>query len=153
MKQHTKINLPKISKDFFKLFSCTSSFNCQNVTNTTSTFITTILSCKECFQLKTHIIMNYYYYYSYGGGKEGPVSLFLTRLSYCFCSHILLCTTSGTLQSEMKEDFIVCVVTSSVYAYGRFGRRGRIMHKRQRKQHDTTSYLTGYTVNKWPRGL
>lgn len=57
------------------------------------------------------------------------------------------------MQSEMKEDFIVCVVTSSVYAYERFGRRGRIMHKRQRKQYVTISYLTGYTENIWPRGL
>jgi hypothetical protein len=53
----------------------------------------------------------------------------------------------------MKEDFIVCVVTSSAYAYGRFGRRGRIMHKRQRKQYVIIAYLTGYTESKQPRGL
>jgi hypothetical protein len=53
----------------------------------------------------------------------------------------------------MKEEFIVCVVRSSVYAYGRFGRRGRIMHKRQRKEYVAIAYLTGYIENKQPRGL
>jgi len=40
-----------------------------------------------------------------------------------------------------------------VYADGRFGRTGRIMHKRQRKQYVTIAYLTGYTENKQPRSF
>lgn len=108
------------------------------------------------FSTKTHIIMNSYYYKikkKRGSNQWKSIHIFPTRLSNRFCSYISPCTTSAMLQSEMKEDFIVCLFTSSVNAYGRFGRRGRIMHKSQRKQYVTTAYLTGYTENKQPRSL